>query len=177
MDRFKAVDAEQFGDVHCAGFGNAAQVVAHQVADHDVFPAFLGVVLQSVGQHVVFFRGASASNGAFDGGGNQLITSALQEQLGGAANHVEFAGFDQGSVRRLGEVVQAHECVPWGFQFLICTPLLAEVHLVDVSAMDVLFDAVGPLQICTLIPSGFERDARPWRQRLSSGITSCLHEL
>ena len=56
MDRFKAVDAEQFGDVHRAGFGNAAQVVAHQVADHDVFPAFLGVVLQLLGQRVVFFR-------------------------------------------------------------------------------------------------------------------------
>ena len=177
MDRFKPVDSKQFGDVHRSGFGNPAQVVAHQVADHDVFPAFLGVVLQLLGQRVVFFRGASASNGAFDGGGNQLIASALQEQLGGAANHVEFAGFDQGGVRRLGEVVQAHEGVPWGFQMLICTPLLAEVHLVDVSALDVLFDAVGALQIRTLIPAGFERDARSWRQRLSSGIASCLYEL
>jgi hypothetical protein len=53
--------------LHAPRLRNAAQVVAHQVDDHHVFAAVLGVVAQPLGNFAVFARGAAARRGAFHG--------------------------------------------------------------------------------------------------------------
>ena len=90
MDRFKVVDTKQFGDVYRAGFGDAAKSLRTKSQIMTFSPRSLGSFC-NCGPARRLLLGASASNGAFDGGGTTDHLGA-QEQLGRAANHVEFTG-------------------------------------------------------------------------------------
>ncbi len=77
-----ALDGEKIAHTHAAEAAQAAEIVAHQVDDHDVFAAVLQVVMQPVRSLAVFGGGSATRRGSLHGARDDAahFTAALNAE-------------------------------------------------------------------------------------------------
>ena len=63
----RLLDAKQLRNAHGAGRGNATQIISYEVANHHIFSPLFWIILQLVGECVVFFRRGPSSDRTLDG--------------------------------------------------------------------------------------------------------------
>ncbi|MNN15414.1 hypothetical protein D3C81_1285160 [compost metagenome] len=95
-----ALQREQFRDPHGAGTAAAAQIVAQQVDDHQVFRAVLLAGQQLIRMAGVFLRGAATRTGALDRAGFHLATVQLDEAFRREAENRAFGQLQVAGERR-----------------------------------------------------------------------------
>ena len=82
MDRRIGLDREQFGHRDAGGRGDARQVVAEQIDDHQIFGALLGIVAEHRGERAILVRRSAAPRRALHRLGGQLHAVEREEQFG-----------------------------------------------------------------------------------------------
>jgi len=97
-----ALDGHELGDADGAGGGDAPDVVAQEVDEHEVLGAFLGVARELAGEGEVGGLVADAGAGSGDGAGGEAATDELDEELGRAADEL---GVGQAEVAHVGRGV------------------------------------------------------------------------
>ena len=101
-----AFDHHIVGDLHAAGIGHAANVVAAQVHQHHVFGDFFRVGQQVFGQCLVFFARFAARAGAGDGAHGDGVVLAANQDLRRRTHHVEVVEVVEEHVRRRVQAAQ-----------------------------------------------------------------------
>ena len=138
-----ALERQQLVHVHGAEAGDAADVVAGQVDQHDVLGHLLGVLPQLAGHAPVVLVGAPPTAGAGDGPGDHPPAQQLHHRLG--------RGPDDGDLRMAEEVhVRAGVDLPQhpvhvvrvGVELQVVA--LGQHHLEDVAGPDVLLRHLAP---------------------------------
>ena len=86
-----ALDDVLLGDVDGADLGNAADVVAAEIEQHEVFGALLGIGEQGVGEGLVFLFGFATAGGAGDRADRDFAVAHPDEDLGARADQGEVA--------------------------------------------------------------------------------------
>ncbi len=99
-------DGHEFGDADGAEGGDAAEVVADEVDEHEVFGAFFGVGGEFAVELVVFGIGGAAGAGAGDGAGLDFAVAEADEEFGGAGDEGEAGEAEE---RHVGGGVDAAE--------------------------------------------------------------------
>ena len=84
-----ALDHHAVGDVHSAGLGDTADVVAAEIEQHDVLGDFLGIRRQLARERFVFVAGGAAWTGAGDRPQRDRPAFLAYQDLGRRAHHVE----------------------------------------------------------------------------------------
>ena len=102
------LDVEQVGHAHAAGLGDAPEVVAQQVHDHQVLGAVLGVQAQEACGFAVAFHHGAARRGAFHGLGGQAAMLVAHEELGRTRKHVRRSARIAGVGRQRDEGAVGH---------------------------------------------------------------------
>ena len=108
-----ALDDVALGDGDGADLGDAADVIAAKVEEHEVFGALLGVGKEGFGQGIVFSAGGAAPCGASDRADGDLAVTDANEDFRARADEGEVAeleveeegrgvGAAQGAVEREG---------------------------------------------------------------------------
>ena len=132
LDEFEALDADR------AVFGDAAEIVAAQIDEHDVLGALLGIGGQLGGEALVFFFVAAAGAGAGDGPVKSFAALNFEEHLGRAADDGGVAQLQKIHVRRGIDDAQGAinlERIGAGAR----GEALAEGHLENISGANVFF--------------------------------------
>ncbi len=156
MDTRIGFDAKQMRHLNAARPRHARQVVAHQVDDHQVFGALLGVsgkrfALSAVGRHI-----GAARRGALHRPRRYLAFSDRKEQFGRQAKQPVFAGMDDAAIARAGTLSQPGIS---GQRIAVDRHVAGEgqVRLVNVTRADVFEDCLDPRDIIGL---GYARHRR-----------------
>ena len=129
---------QQLGHLHGADARNPAQVVAHQIHDHQVLGPVLLAGGQLAAQAAVLFGGGAAGAGALDGAAlGQAVGVQAQEALGRGADHLEPGKLQPRGEGRRVDGAQPPVQVPGpvrqrGLQ------LVSQAHLEHVAGQDVL---------------------------------------
>ncbi len=82
MDGRIAFDREQGRHRHRSGIGDARQIVAHQIDDHQVFGALFGVGGKRLRRFKVRCRIGQAPRGALHRPADELTSCQCEEQFG-----------------------------------------------------------------------------------------------
>ena len=151
VQRLERLDREQVRDFDAADIGNTAEVVAHQVDDHQVFRALLGVGGQHALGLLVGRRIRAARAGALHRPGRNRLAVALDEQFWRSGQDRMVAGFDDAAVGDALLLAQlAVKRDRWPLQ---AKPRPErQVHLVDIAGMDVGHGALEALAIGRFVP-------------------------
>ena len=92
------LDGEKVGDPHTADFGNAAQIIAQQIDDHQVFGPVLGVGRQLGAPLLILGRARTAFERAFHRAGGELATRVGDEELRRPRQHHVISGMYIGAI-------------------------------------------------------------------------------
>jgi len=96
-----ALDIEQGVDPHRTGRGDDAEVVAHQIDDHQIFGPLLGSVAQRLRRRTVGTRFRSARGCPFHGPHEDFSPSAGEEEFRRSRENAPVAGVEPGAKRSL----------------------------------------------------------------------------
>ena len=101
-----ALDEELVGDLDRPDLGDAADIVAAEVEQHQVLGAFLGIGEQLLLQRLVFLRGRAAPARAGDRADGDLAVAGLDQDLGARSGDGEGAEIEEEQIRRGVEAPQ-----------------------------------------------------------------------
>ena len=158
MEGLVGFHGEEVGHRHAADLGDAAEVVAHQVDDHEVLGALL-LVLAERGLGLLVGCGIrSAGSGSLHGPRRDDPVMLGDEQLGAGRQHGECArihdaaigdglALPQRAIEREGRALQPE------------AGLERQVQLIDVARLDVPLHHLEALGIGLLVPGG-----NSWRE-------------
>ena len=92
------LDGEEVGDLDRADLGDAAEIVAKQIDDHQILGALLLVNGEPGLEASILARRAPAGRGALHRAARQVLALAAEEQLGREREHLKIAGADQRAI-------------------------------------------------------------------------------
>ncbi len=150
-----ALSLKERRHLHRADAGDAPQVVAQHIHDHDVFGTFFGRRVQRGGLGFVFGQRASAAGGAFHRAAGDVLTVQRKEEFGrSAADNVTAYIYEGGIFHRLGLEHGAEECPGIPHQPAVQTKSV--VYLIGFAACNALLDLVNRRAV-----SGARNGGRP----------------
>jgi hypothetical protein len=95
-----ALDEELVGDLDRPDLGDAPDIVAAEVEQHQVLGAFLRIGEQFFLQRLVFVRGRAAPAGAGNGADGDDTVARLDQDLGARSGDREGAKIEKEQIRR-----------------------------------------------------------------------------
>jgi hypothetical protein len=154
-----AFDEEAVGDRHRAGLGDAADIVAAQIDQHQMLGAFLGIGHQIFGQRLVFLRRLAARAGASDGADRDLAAAQPHQHFRAGAHDLESR---HRQVIKIGRRIEAAQGAieRKGRQRERAAEALAGHHLKHIARHDIFLGARHDGEILVLGHVGFDRHTR-----------------
>ena len=98
VHRAIGLDREQVGDLDRADLGNAAEIVAQEIDNHEILGALLFIDGEPGLEAGVFARRASPGRRALHRARRDVLALAAEEEFGRERKHVERASVDEGAV-------------------------------------------------------------------------------
>ncbi|MPM48855.1 hypothetical protein SDC9_95582 [bioreactor metagenome] len=164
-------DMVHFRDLDAACLADPAQIIAHQIDDHQQFSPVLLAFQQLLAIGAVLLFGGAPWPGAFDWPRLHLAVADLQEPFRRTAQQLAHTEVDECGKGSGVDVAQARVQLV-GRCFRPALEALGHVDLIDVAGTDVLLDAGDSRQIirlchvCGKLRSGFARQFRRCDRKL-----------
>ncbi len=136
VHRRKGLHHKQLRDAHRAGHRNAANVVAHQVNDHQVFSAILRRGRQLFRLLAIGQRIRQPGQSTFDGPSLNAIPLQMDKPLWRQAQDGPFLKTHEGAERRAVAGVEAGERLPL-IAFIGSLKALGQIDLIAVAALQI----------------------------------------
>ncbi len=174
MHEGMALQPAQRFNAHRAIFADAAQIVAQQIDDHDVFGPILGAGLQFTHQAAVIFGSAAARPGPLDGTRFDVAGLHAQESLRRCAGdhviaEIEISG--EGSRVAHAQFFVKGKGIGWRRRH----EALGDVDLKAIAGADV-FDGtldgcqvIFPIEVADQAGESLDRKLRRWNRNVLSG--------
>ena len=100
MDRGERLEGAQFLDMHASWLADAAQIIADQIGNHDVFRAILGAAEKLLHQASLLIRRGASWAGSLDRAARGPASVQRQKPLGRCTDHTNPPGVEIGRERR-----------------------------------------------------------------------------